>query len=338
MDNKEFKKPATPGSAASRSILLSSEPASSSAGTSQSPRKEVENPAYRELNLAFNCIYKRERWEQFPEHIGSLIDHARRDRDSPGPTPESVWRDRDLENLTDGVGKGKVEDYFKNRVFSHFAGPTARSIRLHAVPNTHTRYKISYPCPDLLYGYSYDQVFSQRKLQFQIMEHELFANTELLICSFFDIEFKGESPSAAGSLWVATNQCLGGSVSCVNLAERINDRLRQYKSNDIKSINSAVFSVAMSGSEARLHVSWKQDERKYYLQEVRSFMLQMPDQYLQFRKYVRNILDWGMVQRLKEIQDSLDILLEESGKRASEAANYRPPFSDKQSASKSGNG
>lgn len=33
-------------------------------------------------------------------------------------------------------------------------------------------------------------------------------------------------------LWVATSQCLGGSASCVNIAERLNDRLRQCKSSE----------------------------------------------------------------------------------------------------------
>ncbi|KAF4637559.1 hypothetical protein G7Y89_g541 [Cudoniella acicularis] len=36
------------------------------------------------------------------------------------------------------------------------------------------------------------------------------------------VEFKADGPGGSGSLWVATNQCLGASVSCVNIAERLN--------------------------------------------------------------------------------------------------------------------
>ena len=49
---------------------------------------------------------------------------------------------------------------------------------------------------------------------------------------------------------------------------------------------------------------------------------------MEFCKHVQNIIDWGKDKRLKEIQDSLDNLLEESRRRTSEAAKSRPPPSD----------
>ncbi|KAK0728898.1 hypothetical protein B0T26DRAFT_749056 [Lasiosphaeria miniovina] len=66
----------------------------------------------------------------------------------------------------------------------------------------------------------------------------------------------------------------------------------------------------------------------YYMANIKSFLLQEPEHYIEFRKYVRNIIDWGKDKRLKEIRDSLDGLLEESRKRASEAAKSRQPPSD----------
>jgi hypothetical protein len=127
---------------------------------------------------------------------------------------------------------------------------------------------------------------------------------------------------------VATNQCLGGSTSCVNIAENLKRQLRACNSDKVQPINSAAFSIAISGTEARLYISWKHSELDYYMQKVRSFLLQEPDNYLEFRKYVRNIIDWGNDTRLKEIRNSLDILLEESRKRTSEAAKSRQPPSD----------
>ena len=138
------------------------------------------------------------------------------------------------------------------------------------------------------------------------------------------MSFKADGPSGDGSLWVATNQCLGGSTSCVNIAERLNRQLRQCKSNKVQPIDSTAFSVAMNGTEARLYISWKHDELNYYMRNVESFLLHRPDHYLEFRKFVRNIVDWGKDKYLKEIRASLDNLLEESRRRTSEAAKSRP--------------
>lgn len=89
----------------------------------------------------------------------------------------------------------------------------------------------------------------------------------------------------------------------------------------------------MSGTEARLYVSWKHSELDYYIRNVDSFCLQTPKDYVKFRKYVLNIIDWGKNNRLKEIRDSLDNLLEESRRRTSEAAkSRRPPSNDSASS------
>lgn len=72
---------------------------------------------------------------------------------------------------------------------------------------------------------------------------------------------------------VATNQCLGGLASCVNIAERLNHQLRHCKSKEVCQIDNAAFSVTMSGTEARLYVSWKHDELPYYMATVGSYLL-----------------------------------------------------------------
>jgi hypothetical protein len=117
-------------------------------------------------------------------------------------------------------------------------------------------------------------------------------------------------------------------MSCVNMAERLNEQLRKCVSDKIQAIDSAEFSIAMNGTEARLYISWKHNELDYYMRKVKSFLLQEPDHYIEFRKYVRNIIDWGKDSRLKEIRGSLDTLLEESRLGASEAAKSRQPPSD----------
>jgi hypothetical protein len=80
------------------------------------------------------------------------------------------------------------------------------------------------------------------------MGSQVVANSQGLVYPFFVIEFRGDGPSGTGSLWVATNQCLGASASCVNMAEHLNHQLKQCQSRNVEPIDSA--SIAMSGTEA----------------------------------------------------------------------------------------
>ncbi|KAM6519266.1 hypothetical protein FALCPG4_012912 [Fusarium falciforme] len=77
----------------------------------------------------------------------------------------------------------------------------------------------------------------------------------------------------------------------------------------------------MNGTEARLFISWKQQDL-FNVQKVRSFALQEPDHFIEFRKYVRNIIDWDRDERLRSIQAALDTLIEEGRKATLKA---RPP-------------
>lgn len=313
--------------------------APSDAGSSRSSRALVEDPYYRDQNLAFNHVYMRDPYDQFPEHVSSLVDHVRRNRDSPGPTFDHIRQDANLAALeTRGLDQPKVEKYFQSTVFydpeegDSLERSDRQPMSRHAVPNAGPRFKVSNPIPDMLYGYSRHHAFPDQQTQLISMGNEMngTANNQSLMYPFFVIEFKGNG----GDLWVATNQCLGGSASCVNIAERLNDQLRKCKSSKVKPVDSTAFSIAMNGTEARLYVSWKHSDLDYYMQKVKSFLLQDPEHYIEFRKHVKNIIDWGKDKRLKEIRESLDTLLEESRKRTSEAAKSRPPPT-KDSTSKS---
>jgi len=48
------------------------------------PRSLVEDPYYRDVNLAENNIYMRPPHEDFPKEVADLVDHVRKDRGSPG--------------------------------------------------------------------------------------------------------------------------------------------------------------------------------------------------------------------------------------------------------------
>jgi len=332
-DADGFVVPPTPASARSRSYAVDEEALSiapsdvTSSGRSSS-RSLVEDPHYRRLNLAANHIYLRHPCDPIPEHITQLVDFVRQDRDSPGPSPDTVKQDRDLFDLLMGVGEPDVERYFHTRIFpdpksSDVLKRTDKTpVAKHTVPSVGSGLKVSTPVPDILYGYR-GGAFTQQS-QLISMGTQPFANTTGLLYPFFVVEFKGDG----GSMSVATNQCLGGSMSCVKMAKDLNRRLMQCRSEKVQPIDSASFSIAMNGTEARLYVSWKHDELDFYMVNVKSFLLQEPEQYIEFRKCVRNIIDWGKGKRLKQIRDSLDLLLEESKKRTSEAAKSRLPPSD----------
>ncbi|KFY94042.1 hypothetical protein V500_03454 [Pseudogymnoascus sp. VKM F-4518 (FW-2643)] len=191
----------------------------------------------------------------------------------------------------------------------------------HSVPGVESELRVSIPVPDILYGYNLLGAFTNgEQAQINSMESSVFGNNDDLLFPFLAIEQTGDGPVSRGSLWVATNQCLGASASCVNIVERFNQPLRMCNSSnnnhdiDVKPVNSISFSTAMNGSEARLYVTWKHDEVTYHTAIVDSFLLQRPTDFLNFRRYVLNILDWGMGGRLTAIRTSLGHLLQESKK------------------------
>ncbi|KAH8910561.1 hypothetical protein BR93DRAFT_923259 [Coniochaeta sp. PMI_546] len=60
----------------------------------------------------------------------------------------------------------------------------------------------------------------------------------------------------------------------------------------------------MNGTEARLYISWKQTELDYHMASVKSFLLQDPQHYVEFRMYVLNIVDWERTNGCKRSRSS----------------------------------
>lgn len=307
--------------------IASSDISDIGSSTKRSGKKSlVEDPYYRVNNLAENGIYLRSSKEQFPTHVASVVNRIRKDRRSPIP---EMQFDQSLESLEMGAGEPDVEEYFRRNVFPK---PTPQEtlkrvdknpMTKAAVPNVGTKLRLSTPVPDMIYGYNRVEAFPDHQAQLRSMGNEMISNNQGLIYPFFVIEFKGDGPSGSGSMWVATNQCLGDSSSCVNIAQRLNHRLQQCQSENVKKIDNAAFSIAMNGTEARLYVSWKHDELRYYTQKIDSFLLQRPSEYMEFRKHVLNIIDWGKNERLIDIRESLSRLLEESIRKTSQLAKSR---------------
>ncbi|PHH83866.1 hypothetical protein CDD83_2899 [Cordyceps sp. RAO-2017] len=195
----------------------------------------------------------------------------------------------------------------------------------HAVPTSGSTLRISNPVPDMLYGYKRGTAFRSYQAQLATMgtEKNGTANNQGLMFPFFVVEFEGDGPTGGGTLWAATNQCLNASASCINIVQSLNRQLRECKNRKGRQIDSAAFSVAMSGTEARLFVSWEENDVDFCTRQVGGFLLQRPDDFLEFRKQVLNIIDWGADGRLRDIRDCLEVLVEEGRARASDDVGPR---------------
>lgn len=335
-DANAFAMPAAPASAMSGASVgnAASESGARSVASSRSAKRLVQDRSYRSLNLVSHNMRLRQPHQEIPEYIARLINEIRQDRISPEPSLDSIGQDSALAKLEwAGPGESEVEKYFGTKTLpdpdpSESLQRTDRHpMAQHTIPKVATsNYKLATPVPDILYGYNRDMAFSQHTVHLIATGIESIANSQDLIYPFFDIEFKGED----GSLWEGTNQCITGSASCVNMVEALNDSLEESKNNEVQSINSAAFSVTMSGTEARLFVTWKENN-KYSMAKVESFLLQSPNHYLKFRKLTRNILDWGRNRRLSEIKSALDAVFRGDGGRSGgseKVKSRKPPFDD----------
>jgi hypothetical protein len=207
-----------------------------------------------------------------------------------------------------GAEEGDVRQYFMDTLFTGISGTgLKRSVRMpmakQCVPNISKNYRISTPVPDILYGYD-DVCFKKQAAQMTLLGKEPAANTPGVLFPFLVVEFKGDGPSGGGTFWECTNQCLGGAACCVNILERLNSRVKV-------PVNAVAFSISMTGTEARLYVSWK-DKSDYNMMKVDSFLLQKMESLVDFHKIVSNIMesdmDWGIGKRLSDIQTSLESL------------------------------
>ncbi|KAF5538009.1 hypothetical protein FMEXI_9593 [Fusarium mexicanum] len=250
----------------------------------------VESALYRDCNLALNNILLLDSRTELPLHISALVESLKKGRSSPEPIPQD---NDDLYAMEAGASEPKVEEFVRNNIIppSSSTDKIQRSDRVFVgravIPITNPYARISVPVPDLLYGYRFSAFEHDQQMQIATCGNFAFANSEGLTFPFFTVEFKGDGPSSKDRL-----------EKCMDIERR-------------GPLDSMSFSVAMNGTEARLHVSWK-DGGFIYMQKIKTFILQRPEEFLEFRRFARNIIDWGRDERLECIKSSLDVLVEEA--------------------------
>lgn len=245
-----------------------------------------------------------------------------RKRESPEPHPDQLLKSKGYTNIVDGCTEEDVRHFFvkhiqqdceeSDRVKVSHDAPMRAEWRIGNENNESL--PISIPKPDILYGYQAEDGFKYHRTQLASLGRSMASNGPGNILPFFVVELKSQGPGSRGSLWVAENQVLGGASSCVSMVSYLNDQLRATASSHgepVHQIDTATFSVAMSNTEARLYISWEKEKFHYYTQRYKSFALAEPEQYLEFRRYVRNIIDWGAHERLDSIRHALDDYIED---------------------------
>ena len=324
----------TPVSTRSRRSYQPSEGSPSSTGS-------VRHPSYRRNNLTSNNIHIRHDRTRLPDYLSSRVEELRVERDSPGLSAEQIDAYLDgLGTLAEGCTEVDVERFFEDTVFpkssdvtygrpAGLESATSSLMSSHLIPNNpESPFRVSGPKPDLLYGYSgalNDRAFTQPQFLAQTSLHPqnarfAEATAQGLRFPFFAIEFKAAG-GTQGDLWVATNQCAGASSACLKAVHQLNTSLPKHPS--VQCVDNLSYCIAVDNNTAQLYISWKEDDLNYYLQRVDAFLLSSPEHFQNFRKQVRNILDWGKGTRLEQIKDALDVILEENRKGASEAAKSR---------------
>lgn len=280
----------------------------------------VEECSYRYSHLVENHINFRDFDDELPENVRNLFEAVEQQRSSPSPLTTDPVQRRMLRRLAEVSSEDHVIEYFDKTIVSNL--PTEYLFKRNKdqfmlqalVPSFNLEYRVSQPKPNMLYGYDRGVDFSPRQLkQLQKMRDPLRATNAGLHCPFLVIECKGDGPSSksAGGFWVATNQCLGGAATCVNLVERFNAQLSEYEG--VRRIEGACFSIAMTNKMAELYISWKDDEEVFQMQQVTEFVLRRHEEFDEFRTCVRNIIAWGMGERLGSIKRALDGLADREG-------------------------
>ncbi|CAG9943099.1 unnamed protein product [Clonostachys rosea f. rosea IK726] len=115
---------------------------------------------------------------------------------------------------------------------------------------------ISTPHPDLLLGYQGKSFPNGQLGQLDAWD------TNSARFAFLSVDYKGDSAST-GSLWVATNQCLVATATCVRTIVKLRDAVKTQGAVEVADkLDGHVFGLVTSGTEARLFVTFAGNDGK----------------------------------------------------------------------------
>ncbi|KAH7035934.1 uncharacterized protein B0I36DRAFT_319395 [Microdochium trichocladiopsis] len=288
-----------------------------------SPQDFANHPQYREVNLRAHNIHLKGPCDSLPQDVASLIHQLKHGMQSTAldPTMSEIESDQILQSLSLGIArKPMVAKIFTQRIlprrhpFDVYSRSFGASIpRLPGLSTASSpwspehQYPLSTAAPDILYGYELHNSFSETQRRYL---SDIGAGDGVRF-PFLLVECTGDD---TGTMYTATNRCLGGAATCLQAAEDINLELSQYAGSytgEVAPVDDKVFSIATNGTEARLYISWKRlsaEDEACYTAIVKCFLLQDPQHYLDLRRMMRGIIDWGKGRRLERIRGALSVL------------------------------
>ncbi|KAM0430611.1 hypothetical protein ACHAQK_010562 [Fusarium lateritium] len=165
------------------------------------------------------------------------------------------------------------------------------------------------PKPNIIYGHSKESLCQSNSPNPPTwLVDEAKAATDLYY-PFLVVKMQGQETNSVGDFHEATNDCMVASSICVGMIDKLNERLFAiYNGKVPERLNDAVFGIVANGGVARVYVTYAWGKNVEHTLKVASFLLEDPEHHSKFYKLVRNIIEWGNGERLREILSALKLI------------------------------
>ena len=183
------------------------------------------------------------------------------------------------------------------------------------LPHTHgfNLTPIAAPKPDLQFGFPHTEFAAS---QIGVMNNHRISPyakpSTATYWPFFVVELK--AASRGGTHFIGENQAAGAGAHCVKSVDTLFEHTHRERSKE-KAFDSMMFSCVADAQHGTLWVHWRGIEvgkqPRYNSAELRDFVWKHDSaEILNFRRTVRNIIDYGVDTRLPEIKEALDTLVQ----------------------------
>ncbi|VUC20210.1 unnamed protein product [Clonostachys rosea] len=163
--------------------------------------------------------------------------------------------------------------------------------------------RVSKPTPDLLLGYNSESFTPEQETELIVWDQNV-----AKFC-FLSVDYKGDGQISAGRMWVATNQCLGATATCVNIIRRLREAvLRRRGGADLANkLDQHVFGLTSNGSHAELFVTFAEESKVIFMKLVRGFLLSDAAHFEDLKRCVASIFNWAD-ERQGHIKAAIDFI------------------------------
>ncbi|MCJ1251898.1 hypothetical protein MMC30_009136 [Trapelia coarctata] len=117
--------------------------------------------------------------------------------------------------------------------------------------------------------------------------------------------------TTSGNIYFPENESAGGGSTSLLAGQTLYTTAAHLKEHFADLTDSIVFSAAIDGVAANLYVHWYEAEGPYCLKGTCRHDFDRPEDIPQFQMHTRNIVDWGINERVEKIKMALDVILAE---------------------------